>query len=272
MNCFSSRPNLGANERAGGFSDGWYDSVGTGYALDARDRALINSRAAMLPVGTSIVGARISFFDADGVSVGRSRPHRLALNGSETGQADDPRLALMYSCYGFNVTNELQLYIQNIPDARTANGGYVSIASWENKVRDYVHQKVAGQGYGFFGFDQNQSKFGIESISAAGNMVTSNAHDFTEGQYLRILKTVPTTRTKFRTDPNGWLVTAAPDAFHLTVQGWNFGECTGGYIQRWAKLFVSPQLNDEEVLNPLVCTKKIGRPFFGYRGRASNRV
>lgn len=271
MNAFTVNPSTGANDRSAGFSDGWYQESRGGFGLTTNDMVVMNRRAALLPPTSSIVGARVAELDANGKSKGRSRPTRLSLSGGAGLDCDDPRMCLQYSCYGFQKSNELQLYIQNVPDARIEKGSYKPNTDWQTKIRSYM-TALTEAGYKFLGFDQDQTKYGVETISNAGAIVTTNPHVFTEGQYIRILRTTPTTRTKFRTDPDGYLVTAAPDAFHLTVQGWTFGECKGGQICKWEKVLCDPTLTDNDIATPQVATRKVGRPFFQYRGRVSNRV
>jgi len=270
MNAQTLQPGTDANERTAGFSDGWYDSGADDQRLLPKDQQLINLRAALLPSSSSVVGYRISQLDAYGRSTGKSRVYKMAVAGGESGETGDPRQALQYTCFSQGATNELQLYIQNPPAARIKTGSYYGLAAWETKIKAYIDH-VAAAGYRFYAFDQTQPVSPIVGISALGVITLSRHNVYAPGNFVRALRCKTVLRGHFRANADGYEV-ATSDGLTVTVHGWDQGECTGGSLTLWEKYLATPILDAFAKSHPAVSTRKVGRPFFLFRGRASNRV
>lgn len=270
INGTTLKANTDAVDRSFGFSDGWYDGTNESQELSTRDRGLINARAALLPVTSTVVGVRIAILDNDGRSKGRSRPYLLSVRGGFGQPCDDPRMSLKYALYGNTVTNELQYYLQNVADGLIITGSYSFTNSWEALVRTYFDY-VFNQNYSFLGYNLEANQNAITSISAGGVVTIQGGNLFAFGQYARVIDTRKNARGSYRQNPNGHMVTASVDQT-VTLDNWTAGACTGGRLQIWEKLLFRPFIPATQQLLPLVCTKKVGKPYFQYRGRASARI
>ena len=274
INAATLNQNSSSIVRQAGFSDGWFDSSTSTQVLNADDKDLINLRAALLPSSSSVVGARISLLDEFGKSTGRSRVYQMSITGGAAGATGDPRESLKYTVYGNDTTNELQLYIQNVPQARIVNGSYATNAVWEAAVKDYV-DFCFNKTYRFFGFDQSMPVAPIVKIYVTdpnpnniGTVTLERGNVWAPGAYVRALRCQKVLRGKYREIPNGHHVNTSV-GFTLTIDNWTAGATTGGHMQTWAKVLLKPLLDDEQKKRPLVCMKKVGKPFFLFRGRAS---
>lgn len=263
-------PNLSVSDRLCGFSDAWYDNGTETQVLQTKDTMLINKRAALLPQSTTVVGARISLLDAFGKSQGRSRVYHMGVQGGDGGPTGDPRQCLQYSLFAQGATNELQAYIQNVPTQYFLTGSYKSNSDWEQRLKNYF-KFVYDNDYRFYAFDQSLPVAPVISITALGVVTLERNNVWTIGQYVRVLRSKTDLRGNFRTNPNGYHVSASA-GLSVTLDGWDQGACTGGTMQTWGKYLASPTLDDYEKQHPQVASRKVGKPFFLFRGRASKKA
>ena len=277
INAYTLNAGGTATDRACGFSDSWYDSGDETQVMTDADRQLVNRRAALLPDSASIVGFRISLLDEFGKSKGRSRVYKTSVGGGQGTQPNDPRMALKYTLFGNGVTNELQYYLQNIPTARIANGSYNPSQSFEDQVKVYF-DFVYNNGYRFFGFNQALDVAPILKIEInedpeilTGTVTLERNNVWAPGNTVRVIDSRTDLRGHFRQKPSGYQVLTSAGLV-LTLANWDQGACTGGRMTTWAKVLCQPFLDDRGKQSPLVCTRKVGRPFFQYRGRTSSRA
>jgi len=260
-----------AVDRTAGFSDGWYQDGSDAYDYNEVDAGRVTKRAALLPTRSTVVGVRISDVDAYGVTTGKSRTYKLSNKGGQTAQCDDPRMSLLYDVRAQDKSNELNLYIQNVPDIRVAKGSYNPDPAWQTAVQQYLLYAFTNN-YGFMGLEQQWPKIPVQTISALGVVVTKKPHGMVDNQYVRFLRTSENGYTK--RNPSGYQVKDVVDAYTFSVWNWDGRPgivSTGGSVTTWGKTFCKPTLNNYSIINPMAATRKVGRPFFQYRGRASKK-
>ncbi len=171
----------------------------------------------------------------------------------------------------------MQAYIQNVPNARTANGSYNPNQNWEQDIASYFGF-VFQNNYCFFGFNQTLARAPVVRVRTAvdpldkrGTVTLERNNTFNIGDFVRVIDSRTVLRGHYRGNPNGYHVSNSV-GLTVTVDNWDNGDCDGGSMTVMEKVLLSPFLDDRGKQSPLVCTRKVGKPFFQFRGRASNRA
>jgi len=257
--------------RSFGFSETWYSALAPANPLlKTAIRRLREKRAALLNNGCAIIGHRVAVVDG----VGLAKTFRETTNGS-SGEASDPvHNALLWYMDADGQPNKRQLLLRGIPDNRVVSAGYEPSVAYNRALLNFFTEILAS--WKFRGKDMSGAKADIDKIELDPNdatvaiVTTKDAHAFIAGNRVQILKTTVTgDRQKGSTNR----VTNVPDANHFKLDNWKLGVTKGGKARKVLDyLLLDPQIDDAQVLRPLVVHRDTGRPFFLSRGRRSKRT
>lgn len=260
----TSNPNL-QPKHIGGWSEQWYwPNNNLSQVLEALrggwGDGLLQTRAALLPNGAAIIGFRIQEVMPRGVSqsFGETYP------GTAGIAQDIPQMALLQRTPGLNAINVRRSTLRGIPDARVVEGEYTPSVAYEQALGAW---RLILSDWRFRGRDLSQPNIEIVSITAAGLVRTAVVHGYVVGDFVRISKTI---------DSNGishsgrFLVSAiGPLTSEFTASAWTAGATTGGTVRKDGVVLIQPDVNN--ITFPRILTRRVGRPFGQYRGRASRR-
>lgn len=226
--------------------------LGNGYFL---------ARAAMLGIGAGITGARIQQVDVPGPS----QTVFLSYSGDKAVFQDIPQMALLIRSPGLGSNAVRRFTLRGIPDTQIIEGEYQP-ASWFTPL---VSQFIASLTAWSF-----RSKVGagtpikIITIGADGTVTAEANPAYSVAQMVRITKT---------RDSGGNLrsgrfqvVSSGPGATTFKLFNWTFGSTTGGTTRSDAAV-TYPSIDVPNTTVSRVVTRRVGRPFVGYRGRRSKR-
>jgi len=152
-----------------------------------------------------------------------------------------------------------------VPDDQVTNGEYQPDATFKNRVAQYMGELVGG-GWGFIGRDYNAAQPRVLSVNGA-TLVTSGAIGATLGETL-------VTFIKVK-DVNGnpvvgnFRVLTNPATFTFTLAGMPQG--TEVADSGFARVLTPAFFAYASCSPSRIVVRKVGRPFQGYRGRASKR-
>jgi len=252
------------NTRVGGWSESWYTDR-TGPDLLPRDfNRLGRLRAALLPNGARIIGQRYQQVDPKGSSSTGS----IVFPGTAGIACDIPAMSLFYRARGQGVLNQRPLYIRGIPDARVVEGEYSpsntytqaltaffnGLALWRFRARSLVADATP-----FLTIQQ--------SAPTVGTYITTIANTWAVDNIVQISGVLVNGRKvegQFR-------VSAVSTPQTGTFENWTAGNGTGGkgFFKSTFYPLVEPTSLDPN--SGRIVTKKVGRPFGQFRGRASAR-
>lgn len=260
---YQTVPAPGGRQRSGGWSENLYSQLAIGQAPLLRYiNALAVARARLLPASTTIIGARMG-------QVGPGNATQLLnLNvpGTQEIATDIPQMAISWRQRVNNGTNVRPFVLRGIPDTWVAGGSL----AWSTTIRDAIGQYVfelSNGGWRMRGRDQSAAQKPLVSISAGGVYVMAIAPGPTEGDTVQILRANITGQRRKR--GGTYLVRNVVDELTGTLNGWQWGAATGGTM-RMSEFFYYTFPNDPPSNSVVtVLTRKIGRSFFPYRGRAS---
>jgi len=115
--------------------------------------------------------------------------------------------------------------------------------------------------------DLSQVAYPLIDIAENGTFVTEAATPLLGSQMVRILRT----NTEGGKQRGGrFKISTMISSSSGTLLNWNLGACTGGKIRLDAEVFPAYSLLTDP--KPRIVTRKVGRPFTGFRGRASKRA
>lgn len=243
-----------------GFSEGYLTSTAS---FDNEVAFLRNSfapkRAAILPVQTSIIGAR--FYQQGG---GRAVP--VALNFPGTSSTTDlVNCAVLCTSNNASAPVARKWWVHNVPDAQFEGGEYDPSASYAGRFNSYLDTIAAASWVGIVRTNQ----IAVVTIDANGLVTCGSAHSFNVGQFVTISRTLTAEGKKF-----GGLFrvsTIGPLSSQLTLLAWDQGACTGGSMfLKQSQAYVIGASG-----RPIIDragTRRVGRPFSVYRGRSSRRT
>lgn len=227
--------------------------------------ALMNTRAALLPTRASIVGFRIARYDIDvsslkpkGTSTGR-----LQKVGAQA-SLDVPNLALEVSGASSGANNN-RFSIKAIPDDQVSNGEYQPDASFKTRVAQYLSELAFG-GWGFIGRDFNAAQPRVLSVNGA-TLVTSGAIGATLGE--TVVTFIKVKDTDGKPVVGNFRVLTNPSALTFTLAGIPQG--TEVVDSGFARVLTPAFFAYASCSASRIVVRKVGRPFQGYRGRASKR-
>lgn len=242
---------------------GWSESVYSDYPLSStiaqRFHALQMARAALLPPTAAIIGQRFQLVDPPGVSSTGTRLYP-GMSGLPTGS---PQKALYLRLRAESTLNNRPTYIRCIPDAIIVTGEYSPTPAFETNLNVYLN---ALRYFQFRAKDLAVGSAPIFSITNGGLVTTTENYPVVVGDFVKVSRT----RTTLGVYVGGThRVTDVDSATQFTIDPWLFGATTDGRVSLVD--YVYPLIGLPLDTTPRAVMKKVGRPFAGFRGRASKR-
>jgi hypothetical protein len=245
--------------RVGGWSETWYSNQAITETRNEFE-TLCQIRALMLPNSAAVIGQRYQIVGGGSSTSGRVFP------GAGGQPADVPQMALMCTMKAAGVPNIRRFALRGIPDAIVVEGEYKPTGAFTTALNRYSTQITDGQ-FLMRGRNLSTAPFGVVSVDVNGNVVLTAAQTITVGSEMQFVRT---TDQYGRTVSGSYFVETVTDTTHFKLHAYTFGVVNGGQI----RLLTAPGFLAMEIgsLVPVrVVVRKVGRPFGGYRGRASNR-
>jgi len=245
--------------RVAGWSESWYVEGTASESQITAFNQLCRLRANLLGIGGRVKGQRFQQVDPAGPSTSFGRVY-ISTAHSNT---DTPNMALQIVVRGTGLVNVRRAHLRGIPDDSVEEGEYSPTQEFANNLATF---KLALSNFRFRAKDQSQPKVIIDSISAAGIVTTSAAILLAVNDYVDIIGTTTTLGSLFR---GRFQVKAAPDATHFTLYKWPGLVCTNGKAQKFVAIY--PGFLNTNILTNKISSRRVGRPFDQFRGRASRR-
>lgn len=244
---------LATAQRVGGWSESWYSPT---FVPQTFNR-LCARRAAMLSSSARIVGQRYQQVDP----AGPSSTGATVFTGNVGLAADIPQMALFCRCRSTGVRNIRPFYIRGISDPRVQFGEFVTDPVFAAAFTAFV-QQLKRDTWSFRGRDFDQPRVPVFQISSSGVFTLTQDLTFAVGDLLQFnrVKNVAGRFVSFK----GY-VTNRVDARNGTVAGYPAGGTTGGKCGKVVPIY--PVVSDVE--QNRIVTRRVGRPFTGFRGRRS---
>lgn len=245
--------------RTAGDSESYYDVLSEPKPAAFDDLCI--KRAQMLPRGCAIVGQRIQKVDPNGPASTNAKFFPGPSYATNT--ADIPQMALRMSFIAGDGFNKITKTLRLIPDSQVIEGEYSPSTAFRNAVMAFGNQLVVGQ-WCFRAVDKANPNIPLLSIAANGAVVSVVAHGLNVNDKVIITRGKDSAGRAHRIDGR---VISVTDALTFQVYPGPQVALTGGYSRK--KVIVYPVVSSTEVGR--ITTHKVGRPFDGYRGRASKR-
>jgi len=257
FNYFSNASGGSQGQRSAGWSESWYrDGAQPEFAAF---RALCRLRSALLSPGSAIVGQRFQ----DVTSTGGTTSRAEVFPGNPNKPTGDvPSMSLLCNAFtgGANVR---RFTMRGLADARVVEGEYVPSQDFTAAMEEFFAGLV---GWQMQAVDLAASKQTIVKITDAGVITLEAAITLGANSLAKVLRT-----TDDRGDRHGGLfrVTLSGGGTTATIINplWAGGETKGGKLRAHSVIY--PAITRAEHVR--VITRKVGRVFFSYRGRAQRR-
>lgn len=244
--------------RVGGWSEGWYLADN---AVDpfGKLNQLCTFRARLLTDAAAIIGQRIRKVGGSASTAGR------VFIGALSVRADIPQMALLATIRGVNVNNVRRFVLRGMPDSVVEEGEFTNFSTTNRNLLGYDHA-LSDLGFCFHGRKLDALTVGVESISDAGVVTPSTLFPVSAGMRFRTLR-VTSTVTGNVISVVRTVVAFTSTTF--TLGNWTFGAATGGKLRQEDEVF--PACLRDSLAKNRVVTHKVGKDFFQYHGRRSNR-
>jgi hypothetical protein len=246
-------------QRVGSWSETWYRD-GAASEIVAPINDWIKRRCAMLPSVAGCNGYRVQLVG------GRGEITRNYVPGNITTEQDIPQMALNCSCKGSGTQNVKTFQMRGIPDGNVIEGDFQPTAAFNTAFNQFGGQ-LAGSQFRFKAKDLTKPKVRIVSVTAGGEFTLNGDMDFAVGDFLQVLKC---TNTVGDTVKGEFYVQTRTTARTGTFLNWAHGIVTLKGEMRLVA-YIYPLVQSGTVKAVYITTRKVGRPFDLYRGRASNR-
>jgi len=247
------------DQKTGGWSETWYYD-GSASEINAATGVFMSRRAAMLPVQAVCQGFRLQEVGAKGQFIAAS------VVGTATFQQDIPQMAINCRCQAGGKQNVKFFQLRGIPDNQVNGGRYAPIDTYPQAVNQFFTSLV-NQGWRFRAVDLTKPKVGLLSVNALGVFQVKAGLVFDVGSTITLLRAKGVDGSKLSGD---YYVSAKADNQNGTFLHW-----PGTVIQQRGearvKEFFYPQIQTGSIKVYNVTTRKVGRPFFLYRGRQTKR-
>jgi len=258
----------GQSYRVAGFSESWFHPSDTIDSVKRDASKLANARAKLLPKQGSIVAFRFQHVTADG-RPGASQVRLNYVKGNAAYETDVPNMAYQFRCYAAGKQNRAIRQIKGFPDQFVVDGE-AKLDPQMTRDRD-AYFKALSDVWTFRGIVMDTPTVDIESITVNGGITTVD--DFAYPGDKKKVQIIRTKKDGTRDDFFGQIIrtTTQTNAKNFTVElaKYKGGACTGGRVRAYSHEFFAIE---EGIFDQAVYTHKVGRPFFQYRGRASNRA
>lgn len=245
--------------RLGGWSESIYSTQNDANFVQILFQNWCQSRAALLPAGAAVVGQRYQKVDPAGISSTSARVYP----GTAGTQADIPQMCLNMRAQGVGVRNIRGIQLRGIPDARVVEGEYSPSAAFEAALTALYNRFFD---FNFRGRNLDSAQAPIFSIDVNGVYFTTVDNVFQLNNIIRVLRTTDSNKEQVG---GRFRVSAVTSTRSGTLFGWNLGNCTGGRMR--VEEIIYPGFLSGGISGRIITSKKVGRPFKQYRGRASRR-
>lgn len=248
-----------------GWSEGmWFQAASTPIASI---RLLGQTRSGFLPREASIIGYRQQVFTIQGNRLipGGTASGALSYPGMSQWTCDIPQMALSVKVQGAGVANTSKKMCRGIPDSMVVGGEYSPTVAFQNRVLSFF-ERCKTLGAQFIGRDLALPSVRIISL-AANVLATDLPTGAINGDYVRILKTYTTLGLVLN---GAFRVSAGGGTNNLTLEGLPAGVAVEGNGR--ARKDTIGLFAYDDAQTGRITTKRVGRPFEGYRGRASKRA
>jgi len=246
--------------RIGGWSESWY-WAGTVQNMPSAFNLLCQRRAAMLPSFAAVVGQR---YQQVVPHVTSSQVANVTFPGTAANLPDVPQMSILVKCGAQSgVPNVRQWAMRGLPDARVVNGEYVPSVNFTAAFEAFKDQL---QLFNFRGVNLQADQAQINFVDASGNINLLSPLTVAEGAVVQVIKTM---NSESRLVGGRFQVDAGPTTTVIPVKQWNLGLTEGGTVRIYEIIY--PQVNKATTNLGRITVRKVGRPFFSFRGRRSNR-
>lgn len=246
-----------------GWSESWYKDGTLAQVRTAMevDNGLAQRRANLFPQNYLVAGLRYTQVVPPGASISIDK----VFPGQLEVASDFPNLAYKFRVLASNLLNSRSVILRSVPDAAVVFGRYKPSVNRDTALTNFQSELA---GWQFKAQDLSFNTFKILSINNTGLVTTKLPSGIAPGQEVTILRSHNSTTTALVHGIFG--VLAVPSATTIQLAGdWTLGACVGGTIRRYAIIY--PSIQFTEYVTPNITSKKVGRPFDLFRGRAAVR-
>lgn len=264
-NVASERLNYAPVIRTAGWSESFSgpDSISSVLQLLKGPRSsilpLLPARAALLPSEASIIGVRLYSGGA-----GRGQLLAAAYSGNQGLLTDQPSTSLLCSATSTVSGVTRRFNLRCIPDFYVKSGEFSPDVAYADALIAFF-ASLSGFGWQAKTYTNSRKVF---EIDADGTVTLDGTNPFTQAQQVT-LKNVYLTGLKVRGGGKFSVLSIGPWQNQFKLAKWTLGEATGGQAFIQGGAFVEFDTAIKSVVR--ATTRKVGRPFAGYRGRNSPR-
>lgn len=264
-----SSPFIGYAGRAhiAGWSESvwWYETDAVSDAINALilgtggRPGLMPTRAALLAPAVSIVGVRLySGGSGRGQFLSRQFP------GSSPSLTEIPQMALLCKTSSTSGAVSRRFTLRGIPDEQVVGGEFSPSGLYQASLRDYF---LALFSFRFRAIDPSNPIYQVNNISAGGVVTLMVNNPYAIGNFLTFNRL--NLASGSQVPASGFITAVGPMANQFTVAPWALAATTGGTATMRGTGFFS--MNPTYTSAVRITTRRVGRPFEQYRGRASRR-
>ena len=249
--------------RTGGWSESYYASANTQQIYDAF-KVLIQKRLGICPRGTSVIRIRTQQVDP----AGPATLNRVNYAAPSTWLSDVPQMALKIPFFLDADQTSIIREFRGIPDVQVTVGEYTPTTPFTAALAVFLAELTNGT---WKAKRRNKAavQWAINSISVAGSVVMIQpTAGLVQGTQVQVIRTLnQQTGRRF-----GYFarVQAHTDDSNFTIAGPKVKASGFGTLRVASSIyngFQNPQFGSVEIV-----TRKVGRPFRAYSGRASRRT
>lgn len=253
----------GATTRIGGISESWYSTL-TYNSQEMTD--MVNEyckrRARLLPNMCAIVARRFQEVGSRGKVIVSKR----SFSGSADTIGDIPQMALAVQSHSRTTGAERKIILGAIPDARVSRGSYVPSNIFQANLislLDWIQANCLMRA-----IVQTVPTFPLVQVSDTGIVTTDGVTGFAVDNMVQIMST---RGARYVARGGFFKITKVLDTTSFQLNDWKYGLCLKGKVRLAQKDFEQVNFYDNDRTNPKVTTRKFGRPFDLFRGRASTK-
>jgi hypothetical protein len=253
----------GATSRIGGISESWYNDLPyNSNNLWSKAQEYARLRAALLPNVCAVVAIRYE----DIGQLGKVIVQEKTYSGTADTIGDIPQMALRFNVHSASTGAERKFFLGAVPDARVLRGSYNPAGPWVDNLNLFI---VWLQGnFLMRAIKKDVPTVAISGITAPGVVTCGTGLTVTNGMKLQVLRTV---NSKDRQVGDVYTVTGRVSDTEFSLQNWNHGVTSGGKIRPYVIQYEELQVYPTDAISPRATTRKFGRPFGEFRGRASTK-
>jgi hypothetical protein len=257
-------PSAQAVTRVAGWSESWYSSAGVAAGRPIF-LALCQLRAACLGANAAIIGQRYQLLG------GASSTGHNIFPGLSSNIQDMAGVSLLCSIGTATTGNIRRFALKGIPDAMVYAGEFAPTSAFLNAVNLYARELGQGNWAGKFR-DLTVAPWVVTGV-VNGVVTMAAPTGVVIGSRVQFVRTKDQYGQKVTNPPGGYIVTGWTDSAHFTVGSFppRYGPVIGGFL----RLFGTPNYYPVDASTFAISRtvlRKVGRPFFGFRGRASKRT